>query len=322
MRKPSRTAGRLACLTLAVAGASVVAACSSGGSAPGTSAPAGTSPPTTSEAAPTEAEATDGTPAQTQPAETGGTAEAGPGEAAEASCADAPRPGSVQGIACAWIAEADPAVCARMSERLLGELFGASGSAARSQCESVIGGLTPAGDAGLVTFADPERRGKRTTLVLADGNQDIVYAFEFVRSGGRWAIDEVQQLSNAGAEDSGGTAETVTPKSAGDDGEIAALVTRWYADVDPGVCDSMTSKMLQFGWGAKGSKGRGLCEQSLAKADPVGDVVVRKPSIDGDEATAEVVYTLDGDRQIDEISLIRVNGAWLVDSVRLAGFAS
>lgn len=315
---------RLPWLLLALALVTLGAACASGGSdgAPASTAASENAPATT---ATTAAETGSTAPAttsaeSTSEAETSG--DSGSVASPEASCAEDLKPGSVQAIACGWIARADPAVCARMSDRLLGELFGASGSQARSRCESVIGDLPAPDDPGLVTFTPPEREGKGTTLVLADGSQDIVYAFRFSRSGGRWTIDEVQQLSNAGAGGEGSEeAETVTPNSPGDDGEIAALVTRWYADVDPGVCDSMTNKMLEFGWSARGTEGRDLCEQSLDGAEPVGDVVVRKPSVEGDTATVEVVYTLDGDRQIDEIDLVRRNGAWLVDAVRLSGFA-
>jgi hypothetical protein len=312
---------RLSILALVLLVGTFAAACSNGGSssstAPATAA-ASEAAPTSGTTADTAAADTGTTPAETTPATTSPETETPP---ADASCAADHDPGTAEALACSWIAAADPAVCDRMSDRLLGELFGASGMAGLTQCRSVLGGLTPAEDAGLVTLGAPERRGKRATLVLTDGNQDIVYAFEFRRAGGRWTIDKVQQLENAGADASGEAAETVTPSSPGDDGEIAALLTRWYVDVDPGVCDSMTDAMLAFGWGAKGSAGRSECEAALADADPVADVEVRKPSVTGSKATAAVVYTLDGERQVDEIGLVRVNGAWLVDSTRLAGFA-
>lgn len=130
----------------------------------------------------------------------------------------------------------------------------------------------------------------------------------------------MQQLANAGAEALGEEPETVTENSPGDDGEIAALVTRWYGQAASSVCDSMTNKMLNFGWGKKGTEGRSLCEQALADAQPVVNPVVRKPAVQGEKATVEVVYGPEDERNIDEITLVRRNGAWLLDGVRLAGF--
>jgi hypothetical protein len=98
-------------------------------------------------------------------------------------------------------------------------------------------------------------------------------------------------------------------------GEITALARAWYQDADPAVCDHMTEKMLDDGWGKTGDAGRAECRALVEKADPPVDVVIGSPSIDDDKATVEVTYGPAEDRKIDRLHLVLVDGAWDVDAV-------
>lgn len=239
-----------------------------------------------------------------------------------ASCADPLRPESVESIACAWIADADPAACESMSDRLLSTLFGRQGTAGIEGCRELLGGVRAADDKALVSFEKPLLEGERATLAMSDEARSprLRYTFTFVRRGGRWLIDTSE---HAGAAPDGRADEPPVP--AGDAaaaGEIRELVELWYAQAEPAVCEFMTAEMLEFGWGETGTRGRELCRTAVAKADPLANVRVRRPLVNGDTAEVEVVYALGGDRQFDRIGLVRRNGEWLVDSVLLAGFVS
>lgn len=297
-RRPTLPILALAALAL------VLASCGGDGPAGETAASE-----TTLEAAP----ATTSSPAEpvesTQPAaKTGG------------SCAEELQPESVEGIACAWIADADPAVCESMSDRLLLELFGRQGAAGIEGCRETIGGVLAVDDKTLVSFEQPALvEEERAKLELTDASRSpkLRYTFTFVRRDGRWALDATEHVGSAPAE-----RPTVSPEDAAAAGEIRELVEFWYAEANPAVCEFMTAEMLDFGWGKTGAAGRDLCRTNVAQAEPLENVKVRRPRVSGDTARVEVVYTLDGERQFDRISLIRRDDEWLIDSVVLAGFVS
>lgn len=98
-------------------------------------------------------------------------------------------------------------------------------------------------------------------------------------------------------------------------GEIADLARGWYEDADPAVCDHMTERMLDYGWGKTGDAGRAECRALVVKADPAVDVVVGAPSIDGDKATVEVTYGPADDRKADRLHFVLLDGSWNVDAV-------
>lgn len=206
-----------------------------------------------------------------------------------------------------------------MSDRLLSELFGSRGAAGLEGCREVLAGVAPADDRTLVGFEQPVLEEGRATLELTDASRrpELRYTFTFVRRDGRWAMDATEHVSTAPVE-----GPAVSPEDAAAAGEIKELVELWYVEANPAVCEFMTAEMLDFGWGKTGAAGRDLCRTGLAQADPVGDVKVRRPRVNGDTARVEVVYTLDGERQFDRISLVRRDDEWLVDSVVLAGFVS
>lgn len=270
-----------------------------------------------------------GAASEVAPATTSASASsAAPGESTQplgamgGSCADQLQPESVEAIACSWIANAEPVVCESMSDRLLSTLFGQPGAAGIDRCEELVGGVRPADDTTLVSFEEPMLQGERATLAMTDEAHapKLQYMFTFVRRDGRWLIDASEHVRAAPA---GGSAEpSVSPEHAAAAGEIKELVEFWYAKANPAVCDFMTDKMLEFGWGKTGDKGRELCRTNLAQAAPLGNVAVRRPRVSGDTAKVEVVYTLDGERQVDRISLVRRDDEWLVDDVVLAGFVT
>jgi hypothetical protein len=238
------------------------------------------------------------------------------------SCAEQLQPESVEAIACSWIADADPVACESMSDELLSTLFGRSGTAGIESCEEQIADVRPADDKRLVGFEEPLLEGERATLALIDQARSpkLRYTLTFVRRDGRWLIDASEHVEAA---PEGATTEpSVSPEDAAAAGEIKELVTVWYAEANPAVCDFMTDEMLEFGWGKTGDEGRELCRTNLEKADPQEHVSVRRPRVSGDTAEVEVEYGLDDERQFDRVSLVRRNDEWLVDGVVLAGFVS
>ncbi len=270
--------------------------------------------------------------AATATAETGagaGTA-AGAGEAAtpvsgpespqSGSCADELEAGSTAAIACSWIAEADEAVCERMSDRLLEELFGAPGAEGREGCRARLRQLSPTEDGTAITFETPEGDSSGGRLVVTDDSGPRTFRYEvvFVGADDGWLIDDVQQVE---VEQAGSSQQAAPVEGAADERAIKEPVLRWYRDLDPDVCDLMTESMLEFGWGGSGEEARRLCREAIAEAEPLVNVRTRKPFVRGDTATVVVVYTLDGERQWDRVGLVRREGVWLIDAVKASGFA-
>ena len=97
--------------------------------------------------------------------------------------------------------------------------------------------------------------------------------------------------------------------------EITGLVEAWYARADPAVCEEMTAKLLEYGWGKTGEKGVKACRTSIEASDPVADTKVETPKVSGERATVVVAYTLDKKSQRDKIRLVRRDGAWKLDAV-------
>lgn len=209
-----------------------------------------------------------------------------------------------------------------MSDKLLLELFGRQGVVGIEDCRETIGGVLPADDKTLVSFEQPALQEEGATLEMTDESRSpkLRYTFTFVRHDGRWALDTTEHVGSAPADSA--EEPTVSPEDAAAAGEIKELVEFWYAEANPAVCEYMTAKMLDFGWGKTGDAGRDLCRTNLAQAEPIENVKVRRPRVNGDTAKVEVVYTLDGERQFDRISLVRRDDEWLIDSVVLAGFVS
>ena len=117
----------------------------------------------------------------------------------------------------------------------------------------------------------------------------------------------------------GGEDPTAEPPEVAAGGDaIELLAVRWYAQADPGVCDEMTDPMLLLGWSATGADGRAACRTSIAEDDPVEDVVVGEASVDGDEGSVVVEFTLDGEPVRDIVRFRRVDDRWLIDGVSTA----
>jgi hypothetical protein len=104
--------------------------------------------------------------------------------------------------------------------------------------------------------------------------------------------------------------------AAGEDPEsMAALVQDWYAEADPAICSRLTDNLLESGWEEAGDAGRAACRDSVSESDPVDEVAVGPPVVEGDMASVDVVYTLAGERRADRIHFLLVDGDWLADSV-------
>jgi hypothetical protein len=251
------------------------------------------------------------------PAATAAQAEPRPGPLA-GTCADDLPSGSMAAEVCLWVADFDPRVCERMTDRLLAERFGSPGADGVRSCEALIG-RRKAVDASAVSFAHVTSEGDtgRLELVDASGGRTFAYEVVFVASGGSWLIDGVRLLERRGS-----AQERGQPPS---DAEVEAraaireLVRRWYAEVDPGVCDSMTANMLELGWEGRGEAVRTRCRASIAAAEPLPNVRVRIPRIQGDRARVRVAYDADGSRRYDTILLVRREGRWLIDGLGPSG---
>lgn len=274
-----------------------VAGCSSSSDGQGTS-----STPGTAAAAAGSADTGAASDAATQEPVTSGT------------CLEIGDPGSIQGLTCAWLANADAAICDRMTDKLLDELF--SGSV--EGCQLAIERVRPPDDKARVSFAAVTVDGDRASLEVDDAPGRSRYAVTFVRRDDAWLMDTISSIGRARAESDGATpAREPDPEA---ERAIKELALRWYRDVDPAVCDSMTDRMLEFGWEKKGAAGRASCRENIAAADPLVDVKVRRPLVNGDRARVTVVYTLDGDRLLDRLTLVRSGDEWLIDRVALIGF--
>lgn len=259
------------------------------------------------------------------PTETGSTTAASTGASAPAetiaveelvasgTCKDVDGSGSFQELVCQWLADADSAVCDRMTQQLLDELF--TGSV--ESCRLAIDSLTAADDRSAVSFDAATVDGDSASLEVDDGARQARYAVTFVRQDGSWLLDTIRSTGRSGG---GSQAAPARERDPAAERAIRELALRWYQDVDPAVCDSMTDAMLEFGWEKKGDAGRRSCRENIAAADPLVDVKVRRPLVNGDKARVTVVYTLDGDRLLDRLRLVRVDGRWLVDRVALVGF--
>ena len=256
----------------------------------------------------------------TVPAETGRAApETGASELVallgptEGTCAEEFDSGSVQWLACSWLADANTEACPRLTGRVLDELFGGT----QEGCEFMIGRLTPATDKSTVTFESVTRTDDGAAMTVNDGPRRAAYELTFVLEDGSWALDNITLVSQPRPQ------RRVEPRErdAQAETEIKNLLVRWYRDLDPGVCDSMTDEMLDFGWGKTGDAGRDLCKEHVAKAERLEDVTVRRPLVNGDKVKAKELYTQGGERLIDEVRFVRENGVWLVNAVRFSGFA-
>lgn len=235
---------------------------------------------------------------------------------ASGTCADDLDSGSFPILACRWIANGDSGVCDLMTEALLNELWGGS----RDGCRQAVSRVVPVKDAGAVTLSNVNETGDQGSLTLRDGgHQPIVeYAMAFVKDGPTWRIDTIEQKP---VEPSGSTATSAHETDPVAAQKIKNIVLQWYAGVDPGVCDLMTEPMLKYGWEKTGDAGLAACRKNIAAAKPVKNVKVREPLINGGKAKVSVVYTLDGARQIDQIRFLYQNGQWMIDGVKLKGFA-
>jgi hypothetical protein len=234
-------------------------------------------------------------------------------EPVEGTCAEELDTGSAQSLACRWIADADVAVCPSFTQGLLEELFGGS----REGCEVTIGRLEPAEDKSAVVFEDVRKTDGGAAMTVRDRPRAATYELTFVFEDDSWKLDTVRTVRVSRSRERTETRKR-DPKA---ETEIANLILRWYRDVDPSVCDSMTDEMLDFGWAKTGNAGRKLCKENVGKAEPLVDVTVRRPLVNGDKAKAKVLYTQGDERLIDEIRLVREDGAWLINTVRLTGFA-
>ena len=114
--------------------------------------------------------------------------------------------------------------------------------------------------------------------------------------------------------DQGSTA-TVPAEGGSESAEITGLVEAWYAHADPAVCEEMTGKLLEYGWGETGAKGVKACRTSIEASDPVANTKVDVPKVSGERATVVVAYTLDKKSQRDKIRLVLRDGAWKLDGV-------
>jgi hypothetical protein len=125
----------------------------------------------------------------------------------------------------------------------------------------------------------------------------------------------VTVLSVAGLAASGCGGGAGGSQPASDSASIVALVRDWYARSNSAVCTRFTDDLLRTGWGKTGSQGRQACRAAVGGAKPVQAVSVDAPAISGDRATVKVDYTTGGARRADEVGFVRVDGAWLVNTV-------
>jgi hypothetical protein len=103
--------------------------------------------------------------------------------------------------------------------------------------------------------------------------------------------------------------------SANDEGALAELVVRWYRDADPAICDRLTDRLLESGWGEAGDPGRQECRATVAAADPLEGVEVEDVSVDRDAAEVVVGYTADGESRSDRLRFVRTTTGWQIDGV-------
>jgi hypothetical protein len=116
----------------------------------------------------------------------------------------------------------------------------------------------------------------------------------------------------------GGRADEASVEGEGENA-IVAFVRDWYERADPAICDRLTVDLLERAWELTGEAALEACRESVGDADPVEDVEVAAPAIDGDTATVVVTYTLDGEVAADELAFVLVDGVWLADDVVVTG---
>jgi hypothetical protein len=129
--------------------------------------------------------------------------------------------------------------------------------------------------------------------------------------------DEAPGEAATGSTGAGGTGtvtagdSATTPLSAEE--EARALVSRWYTETDPAVCEEMTDDFLRVVYGAPGAEGREACGRSVTQP-PLEGVEVGAAVVEGDRATVEAMYRVNDRDVVDRLGLVQANGRWLLDS--------
>lgn len=161
---------RLRLALLAASSALLVAACGGGGSRPAEAV--STSPPPSETQAPIETQA----PAETQSSATDAAADAGAAE--------------VAALAESWYAEADPAVCDRMTATFVKLLWKAEGAEGLKACRAAIASADPVDDVVVEDAFVADRTARARVVYTLDGIRRSD-SLAFVKQDGEWLIDQI-----------------------------------------------------------------------------------------------------------------------------------
>ncbi len=180
---------RLRLALLAASSALLVAACGGGGSGPAEAV--STSPPPSETQAPIETQ----TPAETQaPAETEAPVET---QSPATDAAAAAGAAEVAALAESWYAEADPAVCDRMTATFVKLLWKAEGAEGLKACRAAIASADPVEDVVVADVFVADLTARARVVYTLDGIRRSD-SLAFVKQDGEWLID---QITGTGAEE-------------------------------------------------------------------------------------------------------------------------